>query len=390
MRCLSDIRLLLLLVALFVVGLGAPAAGAAETSNSEFVIIPEGETFTGDLYAGSIRVIIRGTLEGDLFAATAQDVVVSGTVVGSVTAISPAVVIEGEVTGSTRAFGNRVSVSGTVGGDLVVAARVVELSESSKVGGDVLAWSWSLTSDGEIGADVGGIQWATSLGGAISGDVDISVRSLDIEDSLTVQGDLAYRSSREATGVDNAEVGGAVVHKTPLPPNLRVRALRVLGQLMVVLFFAVAALAAVYGWPERTRRAVTEVSRRTFSRWALGALILGSPLLMMIVTWALLVLAPPTASFPLLLVLVPVLLALVGVVMALGVVAGAPVVAWVGGVVFPQLDMAGAVVAGSLLAGVVWLVPIVGWLVPLVVLPIGLGAWIASGRRDHSEPATAF
>ena len=371
------------------VGLGVPAAGAAETSNSEFVIIPEGETFTGDLYAGSIRVIIRGTLEGDLFAATAQDVLITGTVIGSVTAISPSVVIEGEVTGSTRAVGNRVSISGSVGGDVVVAARVVELADPSNVGGDLLAWSWSLTSQGDVGGDVGGIQWVANLGGSVAGDVDVSVRSLKIDDPLTVEGDLAYRSSREATGVDDAEVGGAIVHKTPLPPNLRVRALRVLGQLMIVLFFAVAALAAAYGWPERTRRAVREVSRRTFSRWALGALILGSPLLMMVVTWAVLVLAPPTASFPLLLVLVPVLLALIGVVMALGVVAGAPVVAWVGGVIFPRLDMAGAVVAGSLLAGLLWLVPVVGWLVPLVVLPIGLGAWIASGR-DQAEPVTAF
>jgi hypothetical protein len=27
-------------------------------------------------------------------------------------------------------------------------------------------------------------------------------------------------------------------------------------------------------------------------------------------------------------------------------------------------------------AGVVWLLPYVGWLVPLVVLPLGLGAWL--------------
>ena len=389
MRFPSDPRLLLLLVALFTVGLGTLPAIAAETSNSEFVIIPEGETFSGDLYAGSVRVIIRGTLDGDLYAATAEDVVVSGTVTGSVSALSPRVVVEGEVAGSLRALGNRLVISGTVGSDVVAAVRVVDLTDSSKIGGDLIAWSWSLTANGEVAEDVGGFQWSTKLGGSVGGDVEISVRSLTVGDDLAVEGDLSYRSSREATGIGNADVGGAVVHQTPLPPNLRVRALRVLGQLMVILFFAVAALAAAYGWPRRTRRAVSEVSRRPLSKWALGALILGSPILMTVILWAVLVIAPATASFPLLLVLVPVLLALLGLVMALGVVAGAPVVAWVGGVVFPKLDMAGAVVAGSLLAGLVWLIPLVGWLVPVVVLPIGLGAWIASGRGQE-EAATAF
>ena len=60
---------------------------AAETSNSEFVIIQEGETFPDDLYAGAIRVVVEGTLDGDLIALAADDILINWVVTGSVTAI---------------------------------------------------------------------------------------------------------------------------------------------------------------------------------------------------------------------------------------------------------------------------------------------------------------
>jgi uncharacterized membrane protein len=50
--------------------------------------------------------------------------------------------------------------------------------------------------------------------------------------------------------------------------------------------------------------------------------------------------------------------------------------------------MFGAILAGSALAGVLWLVPIVGWIVPILVLPIGVGAWLLS-FRENQEGETA-
>jgi hypothetical protein len=51
-------------------------------------------------------------------------------------------------------------------------------------------------------------------------------------------------------------------------------------------------------------------------------------------------------------------------------------------VVFKRLDLYGAILAGSLLIGVVWYVPILGWIAPLVVLPWGLGSWMAAGSQS--------
>lgn len=364
-------------------------AGAAATSNSEFVIIREGDVFPEDLYTGAIRVVVEGTIDGDLVAFAAQDVVIEGTVTGSVTAVAPSVVVNGVVEGSVRATGNRLEVAGTVEGDVVAAVFNAELAPTSTVDGDVIIWAWNASALGNIGQDLSGAQRNLNLAGTVDGDVDVTVNRLEVVGDLTVQGDLGYRSGHEAAGLDMADVGGAVVAKQPLAPNLRVRALAIFGRFMVVLFLSIAALTTAYGWPGRTTAAISEVGRRPLRRWATGALVVFAPFLAVLVTGLIVGLAPPAAAFPLLAVLIPVVLALFGITLALALIAGIPVVGWLGGVLFRRLGLYGAILAGSVVVGVVWCLPWVGWLVPLIVLPLGLGAWMATWRQDRAPSETS-
>lgn len=364
--------------------LSAPAL-AADTSNSEFVIIPEGDVFPEDLYAGAVRVVVEGTLEGDLVAFAAEEVVINGTVTGSVTALTPKVEVNGEIGDSLRVAGNRLEVSGHVGGDVVAAVVGAGLDPASRVDGDVLLWAWDGESLGGIGGDLSGTQRHLELGGTIGGDVDVSVSSLSIVDDLSVTGDLGYRSPTEADGLDRASVDGAVVMETPLPPNIRVRALGLLGRLLVVVILSLVALSVAYGWPQRTVAAIERVGDSPLRRWLAGALILLSPVFAVALTGVVLGLAPAAVAFPLLAVLVPVILAILGIVFALALVAGAPAVAWLGGALFKRLDLYGSILVGSLIVGVVWWLPLIGWLAPILVLPLGLGAWMATWRRQSPE-----
>lgn len=374
-----------LLLALFVAGLlitGALPAGAAETANSEFVIIQEDDVLDEDLYAGAIKVVVEGVINGDLIAFAGEEVIIEGTVTGSVFAVAPKVTVNGEVGGSFRASANDVVVNGTVGRDVVLAAFDVRLQDESSVGNDLLVWAWNVMVLGHIGGDLTGSQKSLELGGTIDGDVDVSVDQVTVVDTLTVAGDFGYRSEQEVEGLEKATVEGAVVHKTPLPPNIRVRALNFFGRFLVIVFLTVAALAIAWGWPKRTERAVQTLGETPGRSWLSGALVMASPLLLALVAALVVGLAPASASFPLLVILGPLVLAGVGVVLALSVVAGIPAVGRFGGLVAKRLDIYGAILVGAIMAGVVWLVPIVGWLVPLVVLPLGLGGWMLSWN-DH-------
>jgi len=374
------------LTTFLVLAMGGPAL-AAETASSELVIIREGDVVEGDLYATGVRVLIEGEVEGDLVAFAAEDITITGRVAGSVLAVAPSVKVEGDVGGSLRVSATDLSVSGSIGSDLVGAVVSGDLDSGSNVGGEVLIWALAMEASGTIGGDLGGTQRRLDLEGSVGGDVDVSVGRLTVTGPLEVAGDFGYRSSVEAEGLDQASVGGVVSQKSPLPPNIRVRALGLLAKVLTILSLTMAAVLVAWGWPERTKRTTRLVRGRTLRSWGYGALVVLSPLLLAAVAALLVGLAPASASFPLLAIFIPLIMVATGMVLLLALVAGVPSVHALGEMMPGRLGMFGSILAGSAVAGIVWLVPLVGWLVPLLVLPLGLGGWMLSFRVEpEPEP----
>jgi hypothetical protein len=115
-----------------------------------------------------------------------------------------------------------------------------------------------------------------------------------------------------------------------------------------------------------------------------------SPLLVAAVAALVAGLTPASAFVPLLAIFGPLVIALSGVVLVLLLVAGVPAVLAIGRALPGEKGMYGAIFLGSAVVGLTWLLPYVGWIVPLVVLPFGLGAWIlAFGGEEATEPEAA-
>jgi cytoskeletal protein CcmA (bactofilin family) len=366
----------------------APAlpAAAAQTEGSDLIIITEDDVVSDDLYAAGNRVLIRGRVEGDLIAIASQDVRIEGEVTGSVTATASEVVVTGTVGGSLRSTAPSIVVDGAVERDVVAAAGSFELTAGGSVGGDLVLWAWNASIAGPVGS-LDGVQRNLSLEGQVEGDVSVSARQLTITGPLAVRGDLTYRSRNEASGIDQAEIDGALVRQTPMPLNIRVRALGLAGQFVVALALIALALLVVWGWPERTEKALDSLRARPLRSFALGVVLMISPLLLIGVAFLIVALAPPSAALPLVGLMIPLILALAGLVLLVALVAGIPVAAWVGTRVRKNLTIAGAVGLGATLVAVVWLLPVVGWLVPLLTLTGGLGAWVNSFRSEARTEA---
>lgn len=383
-RALSAIGLMAALLVLF----AAPAM-AAETASSDLVIIQEHVVISDDLYASGFRVIIEGKVDGDLIAFAAEDIVIKGEVTGSVFAVAAEVFVSGVVGKSLRASANRLEVTGVVGKDIVAVASSGELADAAVIEGDVLLWAFDAVLGGSIGGDLSGTMGSLELEGSVGGDVEVTVSRLSVTGPLQVSGDLGYRSEDEATGLDQVDLEGVIVHETPLPPNVRVRALVLLARLLTILGLTTAALLVTRGWPRRTETAAEAASARPVRAYGLGLLVMVSPALLVAGAGLIVVVAPTSASLPLLAILAPLVLALTGVVLVLSLVAGVPVILMIGRRLPGDLGIHGSVLAGAAVAGVVWLVPLVGWLVPLTVLPLGMGAWILGMREENSRVARA-
>jgi hypothetical protein len=367
---------------LYLLAVVAPVS-AAETASSELVIIREGDTLEADLYATGVRIIIEGVINGDLTAFAAEEVIISGQVTGSVVAVAPTVTVSGDVGGALRTTANVLEVSGSVGSDLVAAAVGAGLRPGSVVGGDVVVWAVNLEAAGTIGSNLEGTQRTTRVEGTVNGDVEISVGRLIVTGPFEVAGDLGYRSEIEAEGLDHASVGGVTVDKAPLPPNIRIRALGLLARLLAILGLTTAAMLVAWGWPDRTRRAAEQARTQLLKAYGFGALVMLSPFLLGGVAALVAGLTPAAASLPLLAIFGPLVVATAGLVLVLSLVAGVPAVLTLGELLPRKLALYGSILAGSALAALLWMVPLVGWLVPLVVLPTGLGAWMLSFRQER-------
>ena len=380
----KNLGLLLIAVAVFVAIPGLPAQ-AAQTDSSELVIITEDTIVEQDLYAVANRIIIRGKVDGDVIAIAGQDVRIEGEVTGSVMALSPEVVVTGTIGGSLRATSPSVTVSGSIGNDLVAVAGNLEVTAEGSVAGDVVLWAWNASLLGTVGGGLEGSQRNLDLAGAIEGEVSVSVRRLDVVGSLSVGGDLDYRSPHEATGLDQATVGGAVVRQEPVPANIRLRALGLVGRLLVAICLSALALLVVWGWPKRTQRALDSLRSSPLRSMSIGFAIFVSPLLILGLAVLIFSLAPTTAAVPLVGAMIPLVLALAGLVLVLALVAAIPSAAWIGSVLRKKVTIAGAVGIGAAVISLLWLLPVAGWVVALTVLSAGLGAWILSFRGAGNE-----
>ncbi|REK12787.1 MAG: hypothetical protein DWQ40_10705, partial [Actinobacteria bacterium] len=191
-----------------------------------------------------------------------------------------------------------------------------------------------------------------------------------------------YRSDSEIVGLDPAGVDGAVVQQSPVSPNIRIRALGLATRIVVAILLSAVALLVASAWPERTERAVTGLASSPLRYIPRGLAVVLSPLLIVGIGVAVLALAPVSAALPLVAALIPVLFATLGIVLVLGFIAGIPAVAWLGSRIKRNSTIAGAVGIGSLVVAALWLVPLIGWVVALVVLVTGLGGWISTLERE--------
>jgi hypothetical protein len=196
----------------------------------------------------------------------------------------------------------------------------------------------------------------------------------------------------EATGLDLADVDGAVVKQQPMKPNIRIRALSLVLKILVAILLAAMALVVSTIWPERSERALEGLRRSPIRSILSGVLVVLSPVLIIGIGIAIFTLAPSSTALPLIAALIPVFAAILGLILVGGLIAGLPAVALIGSLVRKGTTIAGAVGIGSAIVGLLWLFPFVGWPLALLVLAAGIGGWLSTLRQpadnapDSSTP----
>ncbi|MDH4117604.1 MAG: polymer-forming cytoskeletal protein [Acidimicrobiia bacterium] len=365
--------------------LAVPGVALAEATQSDLVLIREDDVVAEDLYAAGNTVQIDGRVEGDVVASSLGDLRISGSVEGDVLAIASRVVISGVVDGSVRVISPEVVVEGRIGDDLVVVARRFSALAESDVDRDVLGVAWGGSVQGKVGRNLEGVFRSLVVAGQVDNNVEVDVRSLEVTADAVVSRNLVYRSSSDAAVDDRADVEGTLIRRAPLPPNVRLRGLWVMGRLLAVIFGAGVGLSIVWAAPARSLRAASAAVNRPFAAFGNGLMVLGAPLLLIVGIAVVATFMTPESALPLLLATVPFVLAVIGAVAVWSLASVvAPAVA-IGARLAASRSPHGRFLTGFLVLAVLSFVPVLGALTIAAVLIGGTGAWLVRAD-EHGGP----
>ncbi len=363
----------LVLIALSAVLLAADAPEAARAS-ADVVLVREGEVVEEDLYAGGNVVTIAGTIEGDLVVWAFDRLDIRGEVEGDVVGFAAEASITGKVGGSVRLVGRNVTAAGEVGADVFAIGWNVRTGGS--VGRDVLAWARSLVIEGSVGRDVEGQTWGgTTISGAVGRDVEMTVQSMRLTDGAFIAEDLGYRSSRDAEIASEARVGGAVIRRSPVAPNVSVSAARFVALVLGFMAYVWLGILVIWLLPSTLERAVRSVRNDLSRTFFVGLAAIVTPLILLFSIFLISALAPPELGFTLLAVGSPFWLGAIVILMLSALVAPLPVLIVLGRRLSrDRLSAFAAFVMLSIPLAIVLFVPYVRVLVLGPMIVIGIGA----------------
>ena len=144
----------MILAGLAVVALLPSSGSAIEIRHEGRVTVSRNETIDGTLIAAGETVNIDGTVNGDLVA-SARNVNVRGTVKGDVVCLAKTLDLRGSAEGNLYGVVGTFDLRGTVERNIyALVQEALEIDDSGRVGGDMIAGAGNGRFDGAVGRDV--------------------------------------------------------------------------------------------------------------------------------------------------------------------------------------------------------------------------------------------
>ena len=224
------------------------AARAAELRVGRRVVIPAGETISGNVYSAGGEVVISGDLAGDLVCA-GGDVFLNGRVSDDVVVAGGDLHLTGDVGRDVRVAAGRVSLSGQVGGDVLVTGGQVRLLPDATIGGDLVVAAGEVVIESTVRGAVRIAGGDITLNGVVAGPVRIRARSLVIGEQARLAGELTYWAPQEAVIAPAAEIAGpATFHLIAgVEQGWLERALWRIGITFLLVTFLMTLAAGLFG-----------------------------------------------------------------------------------------------------------------------------------------------
>jgi len=383
-RHFINIMTIILITTLLILS-SATTVLAFDARSDDTVHIPDGEVINDDLFTGANIITIDGTINGDVWAA-ARIISISGLVNDSVMAIAQTINISGDIGHAVRVAGETVNISGNIAGDLFVAGNDITIADNVHIKGDLLFGAGVIHINGIVDGDIKGGAGEIIIGSKVGGDIYIEVSELTILSTADIKGSLTYTGEDRAVIQTGAQISGITTHKLPeakedqsetfLLSLLSSIKTKFIGFLMALL----AGLLIILVAPKRLASIAESISSRPGPSAGWGALILFvTPIAAIVI--CITIIGLPVGLIALALWGIAIYLAQIPV----GLFLGQWIISHFRDVEDNRGIMIGALATGLLILKLLSLIPHLGFFIGLAVILFGLGAVIATIRRQKPE-----
>lgn len=196
--------------------MAAIVVSAVQIAKSSHVRVPLGQTTRGDYHATGGTIDIIGSIDGNL-TARAGYCYLLGPVTGDVSIVSGLAELRGHVGGSVRVAAPVASIYGVIDGNVEFYGGQLRMMEGSHIRGHVTVHGASvvIVATARVDGDLRGQVGTAMIEGTVGGDVVPIARTVTLEDTAEIGGDLSYESRQEGAISSGARVHGINERRDP-------------------------------------------------------------------------------------------------------------------------------------------------------------------------------
>jgi hypothetical protein len=326
------------------------------------------------IYTFGQNVDITGTVNGDVICA-GQSVEINATVNGDVLCAGQTVSVEGKINGNIRVAAQTADIKATVMKSISVAGQTVNIDKSASSGGDMAIAAQSADINGSVGRDLSAAVSSLSLSNKVGRNANLRVGQLQLNSGTSIGGNLSYKSSNSLSKSSNVNVFGKTYYSYAQPKHVSFfKSKGLLFHLFFIAAVVILGLILVAVFPQSFVN-VYAISRHRF--WL--ALLIGF-LASIIVPILIIVIMFTLFGIP--------FAALAALMWLAAIILSAPISSfYLGGLILKREKKIPLIMLiGSVILGVLTLIPILGWLITLLAIWLGTGSLIIFVKQSYKKP----
>jgi cytoskeletal protein CcmA (bactofilin family) len=183
--------------------------GATQFKSAENYTLPSDQRLEDDLIITGKNIKIEGEIAGDILSAC-RSASINGLIENSAFNASQYLTVDGHIQGSLISFCQDLNLSGSVGRNLTAFAAHVLINREAVVEGQLSVYAGELDLEGEVNKGLRAECDEIVISGYVAGDITIETEKLTILEGAVIEGDLQYKSPKEAKIDPHAKITGEI------------------------------------------------------------------------------------------------------------------------------------------------------------------------------------